>query len=55
MSDAETVRKEGVRMEVFEETTELGMMNETVDELSNYTLDPALCGNVTPEYEKVSE
>ncbi len=28
--------------------------NVTGSELSNYTLDPALCGNVTTEYERVS-
>jgi hypothetical protein len=28
--------------------------NGTGEEYTNYTLDPALCGNVTPEYERVS-
>jgi hypothetical protein len=27
--------------------------NATGSELSNYTLDPALCGNVTTEYARV--
>jgi hypothetical protein len=32
----------------------MDMDNETMEGYSNYSLDPALCGNVTPEYERVS-
>ncbi len=39
-----------MELEVPEESVE----NVTGSELSNYTLDPALCGNVTTEYERVS-
>jgi hypothetical protein len=32
----------------------MDMDNETMEGYNNYSLDPALCGNVTPEYERVS-